>query len=564
MATRPNILLIVADDLGFSDLGAFGGEIATPNLDALAQQGLRLSAFYAAPACSPTRAMLLTGTDHHLAGIGAMAEFSDAETRRNPGYEGHLNDRVVCLAELLRDGGYRTLISGKWHLGETRETSAAARGFERSFTLEGAAHNHYGWAPTAPADEVPLLLKSIDGKYREGYEAVAQVPDDFYSSDYFSDRLIRFLQEPRASAEQPFFAYLPFSAPHFPLQAPAELIAKYRGRYDAGPEALRQQRLANLQRLGLIGDAIEAHPVVAPDSAPWEQLTEQQRQLSARAMEVYAAMVEQLDWNVGRVVAHLRERGELDNTLIIFLSDNGAEGAQLEALPILGKRVQRFINRYYNNQLENLGRGDSYIWYGPRWAQAATAPARLSKFFTTEGGIRVPAFITWPGLARQGAISHEFATVMDIAPTLLQLAGIEHPQYSYQGRAIFPMRGTSLLPWLQYQASAPHSAQESTGWELFRRRAIRQGDWKALYLPNVLGKGRWQLYNLAQDPGEIHDLAATHPQQLQQLIGEWDRYVAETGVIELPSLARRLVRGLWQQLRRRLNPLRLLRKQRAA
>lgn len=548
MSRRPNFLLIVADDLGFSDLGAFGGEIATPHLDALAEQGLRLTDFHAASACSPTRAMLLTGTDHHLAGIGAMAEFSDETIRRHPGYEGHLNQRVVSLAELLRDAGYHTLISGKWHLGRTAETSAAARGFERSFILEGAAHNHYDWSPKVPPHKMPRLLHAVEGTYRDGLEPVTELPEGFYSSDAFTDRLLQYLGERPQDDQRPFFAYLPFSAPHFPLQAPAELIAKYRGRYDAGPDALRQQRLARLKELGLVAADVEAHPVVA-DTPNWDELDDQGRRRSARAMEVYAAMVERLDWNVGRVIEHLRASGELDDTLILFLSDNGAEGAALEALPIVGKRAQRFIEKHYDNSLDNLGRANSYLWYGPRWAQAATAPSRQFKLFTSQGGIRVPAFVTWPGLRRQGAIGHEFATVMDIVPTLLELAGSQHPGTTYQGREVLPLRGRSLLPYLQGEEEQPHSQDETTGWELFRARAIRQGQWKALYIPKPDGPGRWQLYDLKRDPGEIHDLAEAEPERLRRLVEHWQRYVDETGVLDF-SFAGRLLREVARGLLR--------------
>jgi arylsulfatase len=542
MSKRPNFLLIVADDLGFSDLGAFGGEIETPNLDALATAGLRLTDFHAASACSPTRAMLLTGTDHHLAGIGAMAEFSDETIRRNPGYEGHLNQRVVSIAELLRDAGYHTLISGKWHLGRTVETSAAARGFERAFILEGAAHNHYGWAPNVPPHKMPRLLHAVEGTYRDGLEPLTELPKDFYSSDAFTTRLLDYLGERPADDDRPFFAYLPFSAPHFPLQAPDELIAKYKGRYDGGPDVLREQRLVRLKELGLIGADVQAHPVVA-DTPNWHELDEAGRQQSARAMEVYAAMVDRLDWNVGRVVEHLRTTGELDNTVVIFLSDNGAEGAALEALPIVGKRAQRFIGKHYDNSLDNVGRANSYVWYGPRWAQAATAPSRQYKLFTSQGGIRVPAFITWPGLHLQGAVSHEFSTVMDIVPTLLELAGATHPGTRYQGRDVLPIRGRSLLPYLQGEQAQPHTQDETTGWELFRARAMRQGEWKALYIPKPDGLGRWQLYNLNRDPGEIHDLADAEPERLRGLIEHWQRYVDETGVLDF-SFGGRLLREL--------------------
>lgn len=523
--TRPNFLVIVADDLGFSDLGAFGGEINTPNLDRLAYQGVRFTDFHSAPACSPTRAMLLTGTDHHIAGIGTMLEVAVPGFQGAPGYEGYLNDRVVALPELLRDAGYLTLMSGKWHLGATIETSPWARGFERSFALLPAGASHYGGGGGG--------FLSVPTQYTEDDHFVT-VGEDFYSSDYYTDTLLRYLGERSPDDERPFFAYLPFQAPHWPLQAPDEFIATYRGRYDAGPDVLREERLAALKRLGLCPPDVEAHPVVADGAPEWDDMSDDERARSARSMEVYAGMVDRMDWNIGRVVDYLSETGELDNTVVIFLSDNGAEGAIVEAMPLRGPQIAAQIEKYCDNSLDNLGRPSSYIWYGPRWAQAATAPSRLHKAFTTEGGIRVVGFATWPGFERQGEIGTAFTTAMDIAPTVLELAGVEHPGASYRGRQVAPMQGRSMVGYLSGGAHSVHDAQTGTGWELFGRRAIRQGDWKALHLPAPYGPGVWQLYDLAADPGEIHDLAAEHPDKLAELVALWERYVADNGVIVEP------------------------------
>jgi arylsulfatase len=526
---RPNFLVIVADDLGFSDIGAFGGEIHTPNLDRLAYAGIRFTDFHSAPACSPTRAMLLTGTDHHLAGIGTMLEVAVPGFGGAPGYEGYLNDRVVALPELLRDAGYLTLMSGKWHLGDTIETSPWARGFERSFALLPAGASHYG--PTAGGGFSPVpTLYTEDDRF-------ATVGDDFYSSDFYVDTLLRYLRERSEDPEhkdRPFFAYLPFQAPHWPLQAPDASIATYHGRYDDGPDALRDARLAALGKLGLCPPDVAAHPVVADGAPEWADMTADDRALSARSMEVYAAMVDRMDWNIGRVIDYLADNGELDDTVVIFLSDNGAEGAMVEAMPLHGPQIVAQIEKYCDNTLDNLGRPTSFIWYGPRWAQAATAPSRLHKAFTSEGGIRVVGFVTWPGFARQGEIGSAFATVMDIAPTVLELAGIAHPGTSYQGRDIEPMRGHSLVPYLSGDSESVHEIDAGTGWELFGRRAIRQGDWKALHLPAPYGPGDWQLYDLSRDPGEIDDLAASRPDKLAELLTLWDRYVEETGVILEP------------------------------
>ncbi|WP_137970984.1 arylsulfatase [Pseudomonas sp. F(2018)] len=525
---RPNFLVIVADDLGFSDLGAFGGEIATPNLDALALEGLRLTDFHVAPTCSPTRSMLLTGTDHHIAGIGSMAEAIAPEQIGQPGYEGYLNERVVALPELLREAGYQTLMAGKWHLGLTPELAPHARGFERSFSLLPGAANHYGFEP--PYDEsTPGILKSTPALYIEDDQFVEQLPEGFYSSDAFGDRLIQYLKE--RDQARPFFAYLPFSAPHWPLQAPAEVVAKYRGHYDAGPEALRQERLQRLKQLGLVAEDVQAHPVLAL-TQEWERLTPQQRAISARTMEVYAAMVERMDWNIGRVVDYLRRQGQLDNTFVIFLSDNGAEGALLEAFPKFGPNLQSFLDQHYDNSLDNIGNANSYVWYGPRWAQAATAPSRLFKAFTTQGGIRVPALLRYPELRRQqGQIDHSFATVMDITPTILDLAGVRHPGSRWRGREVAPLRGKSWLGWLSGETGAPHDEHHVTGWELFGMRAVRKGPWKAVYIPAPLGPESWQLYDLSKDPGEIHDLAKHEPAKLAALIEHWHEYAEETGVV---------------------------------
>jgi arylsulfatase A-like enzyme len=241
--------------------------------------------------------------------------------------------------------------------------------------------------------------------------------------------------------------------------------------------------------------------------------------------------VDRMDWNIGRVTDYLAETGELDDTVVIFLSDNGAEGAIVEAMPLHGAQIAAQIEKYYDNSLDNLGRPTSFIWYGPRWAQAATAPSRLHKAFTTEGGIRVVGFITWSGFARQREIGTAFATVMDIAPTVLELAGAAHPGTAYRGRKVVPMRGRSLVGYLSGATEAVHDAVTGTGWELFGRRAIRQGDWKALHLPAPYGPGTWQLYDLSADPGEINDLAASQPDKLAELLALWDRYVEETGVI---------------------------------
>jgi arylsulfatase A-like enzyme len=516
---RPNILIIVADDLGYSDLGAFGGEIRTPNLDALAARGLILTGFHSAPTCSPTRSMLLSGTDNHLAGLGTMAEMQTADQKGRPGYEGYLPADVVTLADRLRGVGYQTLMSGKWHLGVRAEDAPARRGFDQSFDLAQGGANHYG---------LDLSKTPGDGgaTYWENGRQLAALPAGFYSSDTYASKLIE--QVDHTDPAKPFFGYLTFTAPHWPLQAPAEDVARYRGKYDDGFEALRERRLARLKQLGLIPADVAAHPIELPAGERWTVLSPAKKREQARLMEVYAAMVDRMDQNVGRVVDHLKRTGRFDNTIILFTADNGAEGADLAKieLPSFQKRVKEGDNR-----LDNIGKPTSYAWYGPGWAQAATAPSWLYKGFTTEGGTRVAAFIDWPGSPRRG-ISGTFGTVMDVVPTLVEAAGGDWRGARYAGRRVQPVRGASWVPYLTGTAERVHAPTEAIGSELFGRRAIRQGDWKAVNLGD-----KWRLFNLADDPGETRDLAAAEPRRLRALTVAWDRYGREVRVImpETPS-----------------------------
>ncbi|KAE8145483.1 alkaline-phosphatase-like protein [Aspergillus avenaceus] len=553
---RPNFLVVVADDLGFSDIECFGGEIRTPNLNKIADQGVRFTDFHAAAACSPTRAMIMTGTDHHIAGLGNLIEWtnisgqngpkgsamSTAPQRGMPGYEGYLNERVVALPEVLRDAGYHTLMAGKWHLGLTPERSPFHRGFDRSLAHLPACSNHYAYEPQLQGkDETPTFLEaSYIALHMEDDQYVKKLPEGWYSSDGYGDKMLEYLRDWHGrSDDRPFFAYLPFTAPHWPLQAPREYIEHYRGVYDEGPDALRQKRLQRLKKLGMVREDVEAHPVMAEEVKPWSEFSKEEQKLSCTAMEVYAGMVECIDANVGKVVDYLASIDELDNTFVCFMSDNGAEGAAYEAYPMVQSGVMPHLQKYYNNSLDNLGNGDSFIWYGPRWAQAATAPSRLYKAYTTEGGVRVPFLARFPSSvsvsdrARNGSITDQFATVMDLAPSIIQMAGASHPAPEYKGREVMPMRGRSFYPWASGEQPRIHEQDFIQGWETCGRAALRFGDWKIVYIPKPKGPERWQLYNLVEDPGEIHDLAEQHPERLRQLLKLWDRYVVETGVIPL-------------------------------
>jgi len=517
---RPNIVVIVADDLGLSDLGAFGGEIRTPALDSIAEAGVRLTNFHSAPACSPTRSMLLSGTDNHTAGVGAMAE---TRTMRGGaqtpgwGYEGVITTRVATLAERLRAGGYHTIMSGKWHLGLTAEQNPAARGFASSFAILQGGNNHFGggFGP----DSNPNLRATYTENGRE-----VGIPEEFYSSDYFTTKLIEQLDGRPKSA--PFFAYLAFTAPHSPLQAPAEDIARYKGRYDQGWAVLREERLARMKALGIVPASIKAADIAGYREA-WEKLTPEEKRVEARKMEIYAAMVDRLDQNVGRVVTYLKNTGTYENTIILFSSDNGpaAEGAELYGLlPGMAEHIAS-----QDQSFEAMGTKSSLLFYGPNWAQAASAPYRLHKGVITEGGTRVAAFIKVPGAAREREISDAYASVMDVTPTLLDAAGLT-AEPVFEGREVAPIRGRSMLPYLQQATRQVHADDEPIAFELHGHRSVRQGRWKLVYLTPPHGTSAWALYDLATDPAEQHDLSAAQPERTRVLLAAWDEFARQTHI----------------------------------
>ncbi|SDS92737.1 arylsulfatase [Pseudomonas oryzae] len=520
---RPNILLIVADDMGHADLGSFGGEIDTPNLDSLAASGVRMSNFQAAPACSPTRAALLTGVDPHLAGLGNMAEELAPNQEGKPGYEGHLNERVVTVASLLRDAGYNTYLSGKWHLGKSEDTGPDDRGFERSFTLLSGGASHW-------PDMRPAYAPTPDAKapYAEDGKLLDKLPERFkYSSQFYADQMIDYIAADKDSGK-PFFGMLSFTAPHWPLQAPDEAIAKYRGRYDAGYDALFAQRLQKQKELGLIPADAEgaARP---PKGRAWDSLTPEQKQVEARAMEVYAAMIDQMDAHTGRVFDYLKKNGLYDNTVVVFISDNGAEGHDLdETWPAeLFPQIRKVVDETHDFSYAQMGRPGSYTLYGPNWGRVSAPALSLHKGFATEGGTRTAGILRIPGVTRSGQVVRELVTVKDFAPTLLELAGVRHPGNSYRGRAVEPMSGVSILPLLKGEKVA----ERVHGGELFGKRFVRQGDWKLVHMPKPWGSGDWQLFNLRSDLAERHDLSGKHPEKLAELQQLWAQYARDNNVI---------------------------------
>jgi arylsulfatase A-like enzyme len=521
---RPNILLVVADDLGYSDIGSFGGEVKTPNLDALAHRGLRATNFYVSATCSPTRSMLLSGSDNHVAGLGNMAEFLGPKQKGRAGYEGHLNNQVASVASVLRGAGYHTYMAGKWHMGEEPEHWPAAVGFERDFTLiQGGGSNWSDMLYPNPAH--PHLTFTLNGKLLE------KLPENHFSSEAYANFIMESVDENKNDGK-PFFAYLAFQAVHSPLAAPDDWLDRYRGQYDQGYDALRVSRVARMKDMGIIGKNVQPSPRL-PTVPAWDSLTSEQQKLSARKMEIYAAMLSNTDYHIGRILDHLKSAGQLDKTLVIFLSDNGAEAATLQSLveSAFSPEAKKWFFDHFDQRPENWGRKGSAVDYGPAWAQVGSGPFRLFKGYVSEGGIRVPFIIAGPGVKHSGDINGSFVHVMDIAPTLYELAGAEHPS-KRPGSKIERLQGESLVPLLAGAADSVRSENDWAGWELFGNRAVRQGDWKILSLLRAAGgNGEWQLFNLRNDPAESNDLSKQDPAKLKEMIALWNRYAKENGVI---------------------------------
>lgn len=514
---RPNILMILADDLGYSDIGSFGGEIATPVLDELAFEGVRFISLYTAPTCSPTRAMLLTGADNHLVGLGAMAEQILPSQKGKPGYEGVLNRSAVTIATRLREVGYHTIMAGKWHLGLGPENNPKSRGFERSFALLEGGATHFSSQGLFPFQDTVHFSEN---------GTPVDWPEGEYSTTVYTRKIVEYLEESRDS-EAPFFAYLSLTAPHWPLQAPLELIKKYSGAYDTGWDNLRDQRIKRLAQLG-IAEANEGM-VLPPNYRPWNSLSGQERTYAAREMEIYAAMVDGMDVEIGKLRSYLEEAGLLENTVIIFLSDNGAEGMELDKMP----GFDSYIEKNFDNRLGNLGRDNSYVMYGPEWAHAASAPSRHFKGHVTEGGIKVPAFIWSRDIKSRGTVSSALITVKDVAATVVDLANAEEVDVQHSGATAVPMSGKTIASLMDNSDQDVHAEDAAFGLELYGKKSLRQGRWKLLLEPLPFGSGKWELFDLQADPMESNDLSIERPQLVEQLTQEWERYAATVGVVSI-------------------------------
>lgn len=510
---RPNVVIILADDVALMDFGAYGGEARTPNIDALAGRGALFTQYRASPLCSPSRAMLLTGMDAHLTGVATIPEVLPKEQRGKPGYKMALEPGVLTLADRLRAQGYRTIMSGKWHLGEAADEMPQAHGFDRSFAL--AASGADNW------DDRSYMPYYKDAPwFEDGVET--SLPEDFYSSRFIVDTAIQYLAE--TDPDEPFFAYLPFQAIHIPVQAPQAFIDRYKGRYDGGWEALRQERHQRAQALGLIpqGAPLAALP---PDFRDWDSLSAEDRALYAARMEVNAAMLEAMDFHLGRLIQHLKVRGEYDSTIFIVSSDNGPEPSRGDDTVTLG--LFHWLTGY-NIGADNMGGPGSWGFIGPEWAVAAATPGAWFKFYATEGGIRVPLIVAGPGIAPQRVTSP--AMITDITPTVLDWLDVDPT--SIPGK---PMTGRSLLPVLSGEAESAYGPDEARAVEVSGNSALYLGDYKITRSVPPVGDGQWRLYNLASDPGETNDLSASEPAVKARLLAKYDAYAKRVGVLPMPE-----------------------------
>jgi arylsulfatase A-like enzyme len=517
---RPNVLLVIADDLGFGDIAATGGEVPTPALDRLARDGVLFSNFHTAATCSPSRAMLLTGVDHHRTGLGSMAEFLTDAQRGQPGYEGYLNDRVATIGELLHGAGYATAFAGKWHLGRVPGRLPGDRGFEQTLGLvQGAADS---WSELGPAPIEPLANFTRGGK-------IVPRPDDRFSSTLYTDEILDFLEQ-TAGGDRPFLAVLSFQAVHWPHHAPDDWLARFAGRYSEGWDVARQRRHQRLIELGLLPPGAPARArsdrVVA-----WDTLAADAREREAARMAAYAAMLAQMDHEIGRVLAALDASGRYADTLVAFVSDNGADASE----PDLDPRARSwYAQRYPRLGMQPSGARGTYPSYGPQWAQLGSIHLRDFKGTAYEGGMRVPLLLSHPNGFAGGRRSDAFGYATDLVPTLLDAVGVEHPARQPGARLHAPS-GRSALGVLRGTAERIHPANEPVGYELMKNSALFLGDHKLVKVGPPADRSHWRLFDLARDPSETNDLAAAQPDLLAQMRALYDAYEREFGVVPMPD-----------------------------
>jgi arylsulfatase A-like enzyme len=533
-APRPNIVIILADDMGFSDAGCYGSEIDTPNIDSLAAHGIRFTQFYNTARCCPTRACLLTGLYPHQAGMGHMT----GTTTTQPGYRGELSHDAVTIAEVLKTAGYATYMTGKWHVtsnedpDKPKDNWPMQRGFDRYYgTIKGGG-SYYDPA-TLTRDNTPITPES-DKEYR---------PQHFYYTDAIGDQSARFIREHHDRArDSPFFMYVAFTSPHWPLHAPADAVAKYKGKYDCGYEPIRAARFERMKAMGLIDSKWELSP--APQT--WEE--QKNKEWEARCMEVYAAQIERMDQNIGKIANALRQTNQLGSTLILFLQDNGGcaedmgrfaaeKRMKLAATqPMKPDQLQLAVYPMHtrdgrpilNGPVVMPGPDNSFIAYGRNWANVSNTPFREYKHWVHEGGISTALIAHWPaGISRHGELENQPGHLIDLMPTCAELAGATYPATDANGKPILAMQGVSLVPAFGGSAlerKAPIFFEHEVN------RALRMGQWK------LVAKGldgAWELYDMQKDRTEMHDLAGEQPQRVKELAAMWDNWARQSNVLPM-------------------------------
>ncbi|WP_286265847.1 arylsulfatase [Thalassotalea atypica] len=530
---RPNIIVILADDMGYSDIAPFGSEIDTPVLSELAANGLQMTNFHVGAACSPTRTMLMSGVDNHLAGLGNMLEIQADNQFGKPGYEGKLNHNVVSLPTILKGSGYHTYMVGKWHLGKKAGYLPADRGFERDFTLMESGADNYVNKTYAP------MYKQVH-YFEDGKPADLPKDGEYFSTDYYTEKMISYIDSNKDSGK-PFFAYVAYQAVHSPVQAPKQYIDKYDGVYDQGWDALKAKRLAKQKELGIVGKNVGLRENMDNDIfeiLDWDSLSEEEKQFSAHKMQTYAGMVDNMDVNIGRLMKYLESIGEADNTMIIFMSDNGGDPTEL---PDIGLYTSWYEDNYqytfiddYSAGYSEMGQNGSFVQYGPGWASASNTPGSFWKTFSSEGGIRSPMIAYFPDHIKAQR-SAEFGFIKDVVPTLLDVANIDIDETYAKLPNMHKPDGVSMWSLMTGKSATVHPKDAKVGYELAGSSAVFYGDYKAVRNIPPKGNGEWELYNIKTDPAEANNLASKKPELIEELANDYAQYVQDNGVIEVPK-----------------------------
>lgn len=541
-AKRPNVLMIVADDAAFGDFGFAGAVTHTPNIDRLAREGISFTRFHVSPVCSVTRGMLLTGNNPVEIGLAAFDYTLYPPAEGKPGYEAYLTRTTATIAELLRDAGYRTYHVGKWHLGGTRHGGEPPLqwGFDHSYGIYtgGASHwnqdvFHVDMHDPEVVAEVKAGKIPVEPYFEDGKRVVR--PIGVFSDDLYTAKLLENLERDRKTGK-PFFAYVAYTTPHAPVQAPDFLVAQYEQHfYELGFEGLKRERFESQKRLGVIPkDAPYPDPAKNHLVRSWSSLSESDKRRMARVMATYAAMMESQDYHVGLLLNYLRETGELDNTLIVYLSDNGPEGMDDQGA-ISNPDATKWVNANFNQSYDHIGWGDSYAFIGTDFANAVTGGLSWWKWFIGEGGVRTPLIIVPPktgAFARPGQKTAEYAQVKDVPMTILDYAGVAPASQGYQGRRIVAPSGVSMRAFLEGKAERPRTEDQWVVFELFGNGYVVAGDYKAMKVRRgMYGDGQWHLYDIRNDPGETRPLDATQPERLKRMVATYERFAQEKGLV---------------------------------